>query len=336
MFSQARAISDRKAILLFYREFEQDKFLKYDRYLKRAVRPVYNLMHHRQKKTGFAVSFNLLVHALTKYGWLVCVNDRALARRNPEYPVGLVGFPAILEGWDLPNPAILGPSLFDHPLLAPHLMDDSRFRKYLVLAPWMHDMFRPVYGDKCVPWYAGIDTDEWCDTSSSKKDIDFLIYDKIRWNHDALAAELLSPIHATLKARGFKTHVIRYKCHDHSTYKNLLKRSRAMVFLCEHETQGLAYQEALASNVPLLAWNNGFWSDPLWKRFSAVKIPASSVPFFSEECGETFSDVSDFDQALSAFLNKLSSFKPRRYVAEKLTMKGSEEKYIAQYFSALP
>jgi hypothetical protein len=96
-----------------------------------------------------------------------------------------VGFPAILEGWDLPNPAILGPSLFDR-----------RFRKYLVLASWMHDMFRPVYGDACVPWYAGIDTDEWCDTSDCQKDIDFLIYDKIRWNHDTLAGELLDPIHA--------------------------------------------------------------------------------------------------------------------------------------------
>ena len=99
MFSQARAIADRKAILLFYREFEQDKFLKYDRYLRRIVRPVYNLMHHRQKQTGFGVSFNLLVRALRKYDWLVYVNDRALARRNPTYPIGLVGFPTILEGW---------------------------------------------------------------------------------------------------------------------------------------------------------------------------------------------------------------------------------------------
>jgi hypothetical protein len=180
---------------------------------------------------------------------LVYVNDRGLARRNPEYPVGPVSFPTILEGWDLPNPALLGPSLFDHPLLAPHLMEDRRFRKYLMLAPWMHDMFRPVYGDACAPWYAGIDTDEWCDKSACKKDIDFLIYDKIRWNHDQLAAELLDPIHSTLEMRGFKTHIVRYKYHDHSTYKHLLKRSRAMVFLCEHETQGLAYQEALASNV---------------------------------------------------------------------------------------
>ena len=125
-----------------------------------------------------------------KDGFEVRINDYALARKYPEYPVGLVGFPIVLDGWDLPNPAILGPSLYDHPMLAPHLMKDPRFRIYLVLAEWMYNMFYPIYGDKCVRWHAGIDTDEWTDSRMHPKDIDFLIYDKIRWNHDELMADL--------------------------------------------------------------------------------------------------------------------------------------------------
>jgi hypothetical protein len=333
MLSRRVAISEGKTILLFYREFEQDKFVKYDRYLKRIVRPLYNLIHHRQKQTGFAVSFDLLKRALAKSGWTIRVNDRTLARRNPTYPVGLVGFPCVLDGWDLPNPAILGPSLYDHPLLAPRLMEDRRFRKYLVLAPWMHDMFQPVYGDACVRWFAGIDTDEWQDTRGFEKDIDFLIYDKIRWNHDELTGELLHPIVTNLSRRGMRTQVVRYQFHDHDTYRRLLQRSRAMIFLCEHETQGLAYQEALASNVPVLAWDNGYWLDPLWKRVSASKIPASSVPFFSQECGEKFRDPADFDEALNNFLGRLGSFKPRKFVLERLSLKESAQIYATQYFS---
>ena len=148
--SLERAIAGRKLILLFYKEFEKDKFFMYDRYLKRVVRPIYDLTHTRQKKTGFGVSFELLKQALEKQGWLVRINDHVLARKHPEYPVGLVGFPTVLEGWNLPNPAILGPCLFDHPKLAPHLLEDPRFRIYLVFAQWMYDMFRPVYGDACV------------------------------------------------------------------------------------------------------------------------------------------------------------------------------------------
>jgi hypothetical protein len=335
MISQAQLIASNKVILLFYHAFERDKYVRHDRYLQRLVRPLYNLTHHRQKQTGFDVSFNLLKRALLKAGWIVRVNDRALARKYPNYPVGLVGFPSILDGWELPNPAILGPSLYDHPMLAPGLMKDARFRKHLVLAPWHYEMFRLVYGDACVRWYAGIDTEEWQDSSTYKKDIDFLIYDKIRWNHDELSRGLLQPIRKHLQRSGFETHTIRYKFHDHVTYRRLLQRSRAMIFLCEHETQGIAYQEALASNVPILAWDNGFWLDPLWKRFSESKIPASSVPFFSAECGETFRDFSDFERALTTFLARLANLNPRKYVKENLSMKDSAKIFTSEYFALI-
>jgi hypothetical protein len=125
-FSLERAVADRKLILLFYKEFEKDKFLTCDRYLKRVVRPIYNLTHTRQKKTGFGVIFELLKRALEKQGWVVRIRagscgsmTNAVARRHPEYPVALIGFSTVLEGWNLPNPAILGPCLFDHPMLAP-------------------------------------------------------------------------------------------------------------------------------------------------------------------------------------------------------------------------
>ena len=326
-------LAKRKVILLFYKEFEKDKFFKYDRYLKRVMRPIYDLTHHRQKKTGFAVSFERLRRALEKVGWHVRVNDYALARKHPDYPVGLVGFPLLLDGWTLPNPALLGPSLFDHPGLAPHLMDDPRFQTYLVLAQWTYDMFHPVYGDRCVRWHAGIDTDDWPDASSHVKDIDFLIYDKIRWDRDRLVPGLVEPVRTALERRGFRTATIRYKFHDHRSYRQLLQRSRAMVFLCEHETQGIAYQEALASNVPVLAWDNGYWLDPLWQKVSERMIPASSVPFFSADCGERFADVAQFEATLSAFLERLPLFSPRRYVVENLSSSRSAEIYSREYFA---
>src|SRR5260370_34547073 len=113
------AIAGKKLILLFYKEFEKDTIFKYDRYLKRVVRPIYNLTHARQKKTGFGVSFELLKQALEKQCWLVRINYYALSRKHPEYPVGLVGFTSVLWCWNLPNSSIVGPSLFDHPNLDP-------------------------------------------------------------------------------------------------------------------------------------------------------------------------------------------------------------------------
>jgi len=329
-------LNDKKVILLFYKEYETDKFVKYDRYLKRILRPLYHLSHRRQKKSGFAVSFDLMCRALVRSGFDVRVNDYRTARHNPDYPVGLIGFPLLLENWTLPNPAVLGPSLYDHPLLAPDLMRDTRFKKYVVLAPWTLNLFAPVYGDACFSWFAGIDLVEWPDQSAEPKTYDFLIYDKIHWNHDEQQKALIDPIVAALEAKGLSYKIIRYKMYDHATYKELLKNVRAMLFLSHHETQGLAYQEAMASNVPILAWDKGVWTDPLWKKFASEPPATSSVPFFSSACGETFRDITEFKVTLDRFIEKRSTYRPRDYVAQNLSMDASAKLYADHYFSLLP
>ncbi|HEU0118084.1 MAG TPA: glycosyltransferase [Alphaproteobacteria bacterium] len=324
-----------RTVLLFYKEYEADKFIKGDRYLKRVLRPLYHLTHRRQKKSGFAVSFELMCRALTKAGYDVRINDYKTAHNNPDYPAGVVGFPLILDNWTLPNPVVLGPSLYDHPMLRPDLFDDKRFKKYAVLAPWTLDMYKPVYGDRCFSWFAGIDLEQWPDLSQQKKKYDFLVYDKVRWDHDKFETSLIAPLVETLKRRNLSYRMVRYKMYDHKVYKQLLNECRAIIFLCEHETQGLAYQEAMASNIPILAWDNGFWADPLWKKYGGAPPAASSVPFFSPACGETFRDMPEFDAALTRFLNNLSDYRPRQYVADSLNMTKSARIYADQYFELL-
>ncbi len=67
--------------------------------------------------SGLQIWFLALRTALERAGHRVVVNDYALARRNPRYPVGIAGYPHILGRWTLPNPAILGPGLIDHPTI---------------------------------------------------------------------------------------------------------------------------------------------------------------------------------------------------------------------------
>ena len=316
-------------VLLFFEDFDRDTLFKNDRRLRRALRRAYQSFRSgRPKVTGFEVWFTLLRQSLEKAGYRVHVNAFRLARSNPAFPVGVIGYPQVVDDWNLPNPAVLGPGLYDHPSINPRLMEDPRFRVYITTCDWYHDMFARVYGEeRCAHWHGGFDLQNWPDLSGEAKDIDVLIYDKIRWRRDHFEQALLAPIRQALAARGLSSETVRYGSYDHAGYRQLLRRSRTMIFLCEHETQGMAYQEALASNLPVLAWDPGVWVDPHAQDYDANPIRACSVPFFDETCGERFADPSEFEAAFDQLWTRRGSYAPRSFVQSKLSMAESANSY---------
>lgn len=306
-----------KDILLFYEKHRWDYV---ENYSKRTI-------------SGFYSWYTLLVRALKENGYNVYENDYELARANPTYPIGLVGTPVCVLNWALSNPAILGPSMYDHPSQNPKLMQDERFKYYILTCEWIRDVFSKTYGDSCVLWHAGISTDEWVDVRSHAKSIDVLIYDKIRWERKKTAKLFLEPIEKYLQYKKITYDVLRYGDITHEEYKKLLSKSKAMIFLCEHETQGIAYQEALASNVPIIAWDHGWWTDPVWQAYSDIPIPATSVPLFSPECGEKFKMISDFPEIFEKFWSNLDKYNPRQFIQNKVSFRKSAETYCKYYFS---
>jgi hypothetical protein len=322
-----------RVALLFFEDVESGDWR---RHFRRGARRVLHAARGAQRMSGFEVAFGSLVESVRREGWVPIVNDYALARANPDYPVIAGGYPHILDNWTLPNPVVLGPGLFDHPSQRPNLFDDPRFRSYIVPCEWVRELFAPRYGDRCVLWYAGIDADHWRDASTHEKDIDFLVYDKIRWARERYVPEILEPVLAELAKTGLRVEVVRYGKYERENYRNQLERAKSMVFICEHETQGLAYQEAMAMNVPILAWDNGFWLDPQRFQYSDVPVPGSSVPFFGPECGERFVDAVAFPGVLETFRGRLdrSEFNPRNYVERVLSFEESGNLFLKMYTSA--
>ena len=324
-----------RVVLLFYEDFDRDRMIRGDRHVVRAARALVNASRRKQKTTGFRVAYEALARSLRDAGYVVVENDWALARRNPTYPIGIAGYTHVLDRWSLPNPAVLGPGLFDHPKLRPGLMQDARFVRYIVPCRWMVDLFGKTY-DRLGIWFAGIDMTEWPDLSKGDKDVDFIVYDKLRWDIEPMRARLRAPIEAELDRRGLSWERLVYRHYDHAQYRALLARSRGLIFLCEHETQGLAYQEAMAANVPVLAWDSGVWHDPLRKDFGEDVVPASSVPYFEDGVtGERFVDAGAFSAALDRFLAGRTKFTPRGWVEEHLSLAASAKAYVELYRAAL-
>jgi glycosyltransferase involved in cell wall biosynthesis len=184
-------------------------------------------------------------------------------------------------------------------------------------------------------WPVGIDTEYWSPSLKNKNTgYDFLIYDKIRWEHDSYAANLIDPIQKKLTDQGLTFQIIQYGNYKPAELVDKLSQSKAVIFLCEHETQGLAYQQILATNTPILAWDRGgYWQDPYYYPEKVKFEPVSAVPYWDERCGEKFKDIGTFDTALTLFLEKRRKglFVPRDYILENLTLEKCAEAYVKIY-----
>lgn len=321
-----------KPLNIFYEEPDPDRWFKFDRYPRRVIRRI--IRGKERQGAGMIMAINLL-KGLDKIGIPYRFNDYKYIRNHPEEIAGIIGRHETLfeKKWD--NPVLFGAAIYSHPLAFPDLFARyPNIKRFLVPGEWTRKMFEPFYGDKVVAWPVGIDTNYWR-PDDTEKTFDFLIYDKIRWQHELMKIELIDPVIETLEQQGISYHFIKYGSYTHQELIDKLKVSKAVLFLCEHETQGLAYQQMLAGNIPILAWDRGgYWQDPEFYPDRIKYEPVSSVPYWDERCGVKFTDAVDFKEKLKIFLNLTDTFRPRDYIMENLTLEICAGKYLQIYREA--
>lgn len=249
-----------KPLNLFYAEPDPDRWFKYDRYPRRIIRWI---VRGKQRPGGVMTIAINLMKGLDKIGVPYRFNDYQYIKKHPGEIACIIGKPHLLFDKKWANPIMLGAGIYSHPSDCPDLFERYPYvKRFLVPGEWMRKMCEPFYGEKVKAWPVGIDTDYWQPFDGEKK-FDFLIYDKVRWEHDKYEAELISRLTGILDKHHMSYQFIRYGNYSHHELIEKLKTSKAVIFLCEHETQGLAYQQILASNTPILAWDRGgYWQDP--------------------------------------------------------------------------
>jgi len=313
---------------LFYEEPEGDRWLPFDRYPRRVIR---RLVRGMPRPGGQRRVFMNLCAGLDRIGTRYRVNDYGYAERHPRELACIVGKPFVLDKIEWKNPILFGAAVYSHPVDDPLLLERLPVRKVLVPGSWMKDMCEPYWGGAVRAWPVGIDTDLWKPSTPEQKLIDVLLYDKVLWEHERYDAALIEPIRAILRKGGRTFVEMRYGYYREEEFLAALSRCRTMIFLCEHETQGIAYQQALSCNVPILAWDRGGpWQDPAYFPDKVVFEPVTSVPYWDECCGRRFSGAPDFEFAWGEFWEdaRANRFEPRDYILEHLTLEKCARDYL--------
>lgn len=321
-------------VLLFYDGFEwrarENWFHRTHALLRRTLRYVYRTLNRTQLFTGYYSSFRALKIALENMGYDVRVNDFKTAKKYPDYPIGISGYPTALAAVDLPNPVVFGPGDFGSPSEARAVAAQARIKFLIRASEWLRKMYEPSCGEKAVVWYSPIDTDVWNIGNIAEKHNDVLIYDKIHWDRERLVPLLIEKLCNHLDSKGLSWEIIRYGDHHPAQFAQGLKRSRAMVFLSHHETQGRASLEAMSSGVPVFAWDEGIFMDPNLRDLLPEGVDVSSVPYFDDRCGKKFDSanmIANFDE----FWRDMARFDPRSFILDHFTLPARAKAYLEIY-----
>jgi len=315
---------------LFYEEPDTDRWIKFDRYPRNIIR---RLIRGKPRPGGQQMVAINLMKGLKKIGIPYRINDYRHIKKHPDEIACIIGKPQVLFERQWANPVIFGAAIYSHPIECPQLfVKYPHVKRALVPGGWMREMFEPYYGNKVTAWPVGIDTERWVPSIKQTPEFDFLIYDKVRWDHTAFEENLIKPITRVLEKHNKTYRYIKYGHYQPADLANSISKCKAVIFLCEHETQGLAYQQILSTNTPVLAWDRGgYWQDPYYYPHKVKYQPVSSVPYWDERCGLKFKSADDFESRLIPFFNGLQQFNPRSYILENLTLQHCAEHYLTIY-----
>jgi len=114
--------------------------------------------------------------------------------------------------------------------------------------------------------------------------------------------------------------------YSEEVYLDYLQNSKYGIWLDAHESQGFALQEALSCDVPLLVWNVSSMNQE--QNSSYNNIPATTIPYWNESCGEYFYNEEELENTYNLFISKLDTYKPREFILENLSVETCENKLI--------
>lgn len=218
-------------------------------------------------------------------------------------------------------PAVIGPNVVVLPNDLWPLVPFLSKSVYLHPSPWCVDVWKKVGFSGCplYHWPVGIDTDDFNigKTGDSLKNV--MVYLK---NRDNALFEYAVEI---LKKAGFNPYVIKYGEYNELQYKDVLSRTCFGVWIGISESQGIALQEALSANLPLIVCNvqslfEG--KDKKGYRFPPrlLNFKPTSAPYFDKRCGIIIEDIRELGQAVKEISDNLGRFKPREYILENLSL----------------
>ena len=213
---------------------------------------------------------------------------------------------------------IIGPQVWMFDVYGQFLVEhQDYYKKIIAPCKWVKDKFIDKFSlpeNKISIWPVGIELLK----IDKKVEFDCLIYFKRRTSYELkLVTDFLDSFGLTYK-------VISYGSYSNDELESFCNKCRFCFLLNGTESQGIAVQEIMSTNTPLFVWDVEEWND----QGEEYKVPATSVPYWSSDCGKVFYDRDQMDIAFLDFYAKIDQYNPRKYIEDNLSFKASVDKLM--------
>ena len=208
---------------------------------------------------------------------------------------------------------IIGPQVWLFDGYGQFLIENQNYYKTLIApSQWVKDKFINKFNlpeDKVAIWPVGIEEFN----NVREPSYDCLIYFKRRDESE------LSTVKKFLVSRGLSYRMVEYGGYDEIGFRNLVNQAKFCFLINGTESQGIAVQEIMSMGTPIIAWDIKEWLD----QGEAYRVPATSVPFWDERCGEKFYSIDKLQETFDNFYARINDYDPKAYVKENLSFESS-------------
>lgn len=217
---------------------------------------------------------------------------------------------------DRKNKILVGP-LFDlenNQKLNHEIINNSNIKKLVASKSALKtihffDKFDEEIKNKTVVFPAGIVSESEIESRKKyhKKSLKCLIYYKKRDVNE------LNFVIKKLINKKIDYTVLAYGEYRNSDFTKYIKSCSFAIVLDKTESQGFAIQKIMSYNIPMLVW------DYKINFVNGNNINGTSVPYWSSNCGEIFSDKNELEESLNKIIKNLNNYQPKEFVKQKLT-----------------
>ena len=208
---------------------------------------------------------------------------------------------------------IIGPQVWMFDGYGQFLIENQNFYKKIIApSEWVKNKFITKFNlpeDKLSVWPVGIEEFN----NIREVNYDCLIYFKRR-NQSELDA-----VKKFLVSNGLSYRMVEYGTYGEDGFKQLVNSAKFCFLINGTESQGIAVQEIMSMGVPIIAWDIKEWLD----QGEAYRVPATSIPYWDERCGEVFFNIEDLEVTFSKFYATLDKYDPKAFIKDNLSFECS-------------